>query len=154
MRKIIDKCLESVLVTLMATMLLSVLWQILSRYIFKTPSTFSDEITSFSLIWIGLLGSAYATGKKLHLAIDLIPEKMLRSHWTIFNYILNCSVIVFAFCILIIGGSRLCYLTFQFEQSSAALQIPLWIIYTVIPVTGLLVCYYAMEDLLKKYPNH
>jgi len=150
MRATIDKILERIVLFVLTVMLLSVVWQVFSRYILRAPSTVTDELSSFSLIWVGMLGAAYASGKHLHLAIDLIPERVVESKQRLFDGIVYLSVTFFAFTVMIIGGSRLCLLSFQFGQTSAALEIPLGIIYLVVPISGLLVCYYNIDTLLTK----
>lgn len=150
MRQTIDKILERLVLFVLTVMLLSVVWQVFSRYVIQAPSTVTDELSSFSLIWVGMLGAAYASGKHLHLAIDLIPEQMVKNNQGIFDGIVYISVTFFAFAVMVIGGGRLCQLSFQFGQTSAALEIPLGVIYLIVPVSGLLICYYNIDTLLKK----
>lgn len=148
MRTSIDKFLEKAVLLVLSIMLISVIWQVFSRYVLKAPSTLTDEITSYSLIWFGLLGAAYASGKHLHLAIDLLPEKLIKEKGNLFNSIVHLSIVCFAFLVMVIGGIRLVQLSFQFEQTSAALEIPLGFIYMVIPFTGLIICYYNIDTLV------
>lgn len=148
MRTLIDKFLERAVLLVMSIMLLSVIWQVFSRYVLQSPSTLTDEITSYSLIWFGLLGAAYASGKHLHLAIDLLPEKLVMQKRHFFNGIVYLSVVCFAFLVMVIGGIRLVQLSFQFEQTSATLEIPLGFIYMVVPFSGLIICYYNIDTLI------
>ncbi|WP_299223596.1 TRAP transporter small permease [uncultured Aquimarina sp.] len=150
MRKVIDTFLEKTLIIIFSIMLFSVIWQVFSRFLLKSPSTITDEISSFSLIWLGLLGAAYATGKRLHLAIDLIPSHIVAKKQRLYDGIVHGAVFIFGLLVMVIGGARLCWLTFVFQQKSATLEIPLGFIYLVIPISGLLVCYYSMEILLRK----
>lgn len=150
MRQKIDSFLEKIMLVVLVLMLLSVVWQVFSRFILRAPSTITDEVSSFSLIWLGLLGAAYATGKHLHLAIDLIPEKVVAEKQKIFDAIVYISVTLMAFSIMVIGGIRLCQLSFQFGQKSAALQIPLGCIYIIVPLAGLLICYYSIDTFIDK----
>ncbi|WP_299670403.1 TRAP transporter small permease [uncultured Polaribacter sp.] len=150
MRAKIDNILERSVLFVLTLMLLSVIWQVFSRFILRNPSTITDEISSFSLIWLGLLGAAYATGKHLHLAIDLIPEKVIAKKQNLYDGIVYISTFVFAFTVMVIGGIRLCQLSFQFGQTSATLEIPLGFIYLVVPLAGLLICYYSLDTLLDK----
>ena len=153
MRHKIDHALEILLVGLFSIMLISVIWQVFSRFILGSPSTITDEISSFGLIWVGLLGAAYATGQKLHLAIDLLPTKLVRKHRNWFDGFVFISIALFSLSVLIIGGGRLSWITFVLGQKSAALEIPLGIIYLVLPISGLLILYYSMDhwvELIKK----
>ncbi len=148
MRAKIDSVLEKLVLLILVIMLVSVVWQVFSRFILRNPSTITDEISSFSLIWVGLLGAAYAAGKNLHLAIDLIPEDVVKKRQNLFNGIVFVSIAVFAFTVMIIGGFRLVQLSFQFGQTSATLEIPLGFIYMVVPISGILICYYSIDTLL------
>lgn len=150
MKQIIDSFLEKVLISLLIMMLFSVIWQVFSRFILQSPSTITDELSSFSLIWLGLLGAAYATGQKLHLSIDLIPEKKINKNPLLYEAIIRFSIVLFGFLVMVIGGARLCWFTFIFGQKSASLQIPLGYIYLIVPVSGLLISYYAIHTLLEK----
>ena len=42
----------------------------------RNPSSFTEEIARYLLVWVGILGGAYAVGKRIHLAIDLLPTKL------------------------------------------------------------------------------
>ncbi len=143
MKNRIDRILEYSLVILFTVMLLSVLWQVFSRFLLKSPSTFTDEISSFGLIWVGLLGAAYATGKKLHLAIDLFPERLVSKRAMFFDGFVYIAVAMFSLPVMVIGGGRLCWITFFLGQRSAALEIPLGFVYLVLPLSGLLILYYC-----------
>jgi TRAP-type C4-dicarboxylate transport system permease small subunit len=39
-------------------------------------------------------------------------------------------------------------LSFQFGQTSATLEIPLGFIYMVVPISGVLICYYSIDTLI------
>lgn len=150
MRVKIDSVLEKIVLLILVIMLASVVWQVFSRFILRNPSTITDEISSFSLIWVGLLGAAYAAGKNLHLAIDLIPEEVVKKRQNVFNGIVFISIAFFALTVMIVGGFRLVQLSFQFGQTSATLEIPLGFIYMVVPISGILICYYSIDTLLNQ----
>ncbi|WP_226294415.1 TRAP transporter small permease [Aquimarina algicola] len=152
MRSLIDKILERALIVIISIMLLAVIWQVISRYILGSPSTLTDEIASFSLIWLGLFGAAYATGKQLHLAIDLIPSKIINNSPIFYQSIIAVSVIIFSLFVMVVGGTRLCWLTYILDQKSAALEIPLTFIYVAVPISGSLIIFYSI-DTLKEMKN-
>ncbi len=133
---------------LMALMLVSVVWQVFTRYILGAASDFTDELARYLLIWIGTLGAAYISGKKMHLAIDLLPKSLSGKANYRLNVIISLFVMVFALSVMIIGGSRLVYITFVLGQTSATLQIPLAYVYSILPISGLLIIYYKILDIL------
>lgn len=140
----LDRFISTMLVVLMALMVINVTWQVVSRYVFQDPSSFTDELARYMLIWVGMLGSAYVAGKKEHLAIDILLTSLSsRSQMKLMVFIDAC-VLIFALTIMLIGGSNLVYITFILGQKSAALQIPLAYVYIIIPFSGLLVIYYQL----------
>ncbi len=148
MNKIINTVLEKVLIFLMGLMVINVLWQVCARYIPFIPGSFTDELARYLLIWVGLLGAAFASGKQMHLALDLLPEKLegvAKSKLLIF---INVLVSIFAFLVMIVGGIRLVYITLYLGQTSAALGIPLGFVYMVLPLSGVLIIYFAIHHSL------
>ena len=148
MRAEINKYLEYMLVFLMAAMTLDVLWGVFTRYVMGAQASWSEELARFLLIWIGILGAAYAAGKNMHLAIDLYPGSLPPDKRKRLYIVINSLIILFALAVLVIGGSRLVYVTSTLGQVSAALQLPLSVVYTVVPLSGLLVIYFKLSDML------
>ena len=75
LRSQIDSVLEKILVIIMSSMVINVLWQVFSRYILTNPSSFTDELARYLMIWVGVLGAAYVAGKGNHVAITYFSEK-------------------------------------------------------------------------------
>ncbi|MEJ2628187.1 MAG: TRAP transporter small permease [bacterium] len=147
-RKFIDKVLESFLVIIMGGLVLDVLWQVISRYLLKSPSSFTDELARFLLIWVGILGAAYAAGKKMHLAIDIIVNKFNTKNKIIIYNLINFVITLFAFFVMVIGGSNLMYILLKLGNTTPALSIPIGYIYSVIPLSGILIIYYSIFDIV------
>ena len=150
MRAKIDKILEYMCIFFMSALVIDVLWQVTSRYVLVAPSSFTDELAGFLLIWVGLLGAAYVAGKNEHLAIDLLVQKSSPKAKRRLNLFIQFIMGIFAFSVLIIGGTWLVYTRFLLRVTSAALSIPLGIVYLVLPISGLLILYYSIDN-FKKY---
>lgn len=147
LRKKIDTFLATLVTVIMGVLVLNVLWQVASRFIIGHPSSFTDELAGYLLIWVGLLGAAYATGQKQHLAIDLISGKLSEGRRKRLGTFINILIASFAVVVLIIGGINLVYITFHLNQISSALQIPIAYVYSVIPLSGIFIIYYAINDI-------
>jgi TRAP-type C4-dicarboxylate transport system permease small subunit len=112
--------------------------------VLQSPSSFTDELARYLLIWVGLLGAAYATGKRLHLAIDIVPNQAGPRSQRVLNVVVNLLVVGFALFVMVVGGIRLVFITLTLDQTSPALGIPLGYVYTALPLSGLLIMYYAV----------
>ncbi|MBL3656226.1 TRAP transporter small permease [Fulvivirga sediminis] len=148
MIKVINRGLSYVLVILMVVMVLDVLWQVFSRYILVSPSSFTDELARFLLIWIGVLGAAYASGQGSHLAINLLSDKLNEKQQVRLKVLQNLLICIFAFTAMILGGGRLVYITYMLSQNSPALNIPLFVIYAIIPISGVLILIYKLAEII------
>lgn len=146
-KKTIDQGLAGLLIFILALLVLNVLWQVASRYLLRSPSSFTDELARYLLIWVGILGAAYATGQRLHLGIDIVSARVSPKNRIRLAQIVDIMVAVFAVFVMIIGGIRLVYITLKMQQTSAALRLPLGYLYLVVPVSGLLILFYALLDL-------
>ncbi len=150
LRKLIDKILGRALVVIMSIMVVNVLWQVFTRYVTGDPSSFTDELARYLMIWIGILGAAYVAGKNLHVAIDILPSRASAKTQKKLRTIVTVLVILFVLVAFVIGGSRLVYISYLLGQQSPALQIPLAVVYMILPISGLLIIFYKVSDLLKK----
>lgn len=148
-RKKLDRVLEVFLVILMSVLVVDVLWQVFSRYLLSSPSSFTDELAGFLLIWVGVLGAAYVDGKNEHLAIDILLQKSSPQRQRKLRYLIHSLVLIFALGVMVIGGIILMYTRFVLEVKSAALQLPLGYVYVVLPLSGLIIMFYELLHILE-----
>jgi TRAP-type C4-dicarboxylate transport system permease small subunit len=127
----------------MAVAVVNVSWQVASRFVLGSPSSFTDELARYLLVWIGLLGAAYAAGEKRHIAVDLLPASLDARVGSGLALFTHAAVMLFALSVMLGGGARLVWLSFALGQTTAALGVPLGVVYTVVPLAGLLVAFYA-----------
>ena len=139
MMKYLDKLLASVLIGLMALMVLDVTWQILTRFFTDSPSSWTEELARFLLIWIGLLGAAWAYRQRAHLGLSYLVDKQSpeRQKWlAVFSYAASAF---FAMAVMVYGGLQLVALTLELKQVSASLGWKIGYVYSVIPASGVLI---------------
>ena len=148
LKQLVDRTLEVTLAAVMAAMVLTVLWQVATRYLLRDPSSVTEELARFGLVWLGLLGASYGFGQRAHLAIELIPRTRL------LELIVAASVAAFAILILVVGGLRLVYATLALGQTSAALQIERGYVYLALPLSGALILFYTLEAALARARDH
>jgi TRAP-type C4-dicarboxylate transport system permease small subunit len=140
----VDRVLRWLLISLMSLMVATVTWQVITRYLLQTPSSYTAEMSTFLLIWISLLGGAYALRLRAHLGIDLISSRLSRKADVSITVVAHAAVIVFAALVLVYGGGRLVYVTLVLNQLSAAFQLPMGYVYLAVPISGLLMIYYSV----------
>ena len=142
--RVITRILSIFLMALMAIIVLDVTWQVITRFILKNPSSFTEELAGFLLIWIGVLGASYALHTKSHLGIDVLTYKLKGRKKQVIEVMVYTIILFFALFIMVVGGIRLVGLTFSLKQVSAAMGIPIGYVYLVLPLSGALMIYYSL----------
>ncbi len=148
MRKSIDAIIRIALVLLMASLVLSVVWQVFTRYVLQSPSVFTDELARFLLIWVSLLGAAFYSGKNQHIRIDIVPRRLNPERRRKLEIFIKLLIILFVLCVPVIGGGYLVYITSKYTQITPALRIPMAWVYLIGPLSGALIIYYKISDIL------
>ena len=145
----LNKFLEIFLVFLVSILVIDVLWQVFSRYLLSSPSSFTDELAGFLLIWVGVLGAAYVAGRQEHLAIDILIQKSSPARQKKLQYFIYSVIFLFALFVMVVGGAILMYTRFVLQVKSAALQLPLGYVYSILPISGLIIMYYEVLHILE-----
>lgn len=126
-----------------ALMVVDVLWQVFSRYVVGRSSSFTEEFARFALIWLTLLGAAYLNGKRAHLTMDFLTRKLSPERLFARRRVVSGLMFVFALIVMVVGGGNLVYTTLRLGQVSPAIGVPLGVVYAVVPLSGLLICYFT-----------
>ena len=144
---LLDRALGGVLALLMLILVSAVTWQVASRYLLRDPSAWTEELARYLLIWIGLLGAAHAYRTRAHMGIDLLAQKVGAIGRARLRVISALAVVAFAVPVMIVGGTSLVQLTWELRQYSAALGLPMALVYSAIPLSGVVIALYALLDI-------
>ena len=141
----LDRMMKVVLVVLMLVLVLSIVWQVLSRYVLNSPSAVTEELARYVMIWMALLGASYVFRLRMHLGLNLFTHNLrgVKKQWV--EFISLAAVVVFAVCVMIIGGGHLVLMTAELGQITAVLGIPVAYVYVVIPISGLFIVLYCAD---------
>ena len=148
-RKGLDVVLEFIVIVVMGILVLDVTWQVFTRFIMKHPSHWTEELATFLMIWVGLLGASVALNRGAHLGVDyfvglLSPRKKLYAESAAFLF-----VSLFSLLVLVVGGCKLVALTFMREQISPALGLNMGYVYLALPISGFFLVLYSTEFMCK-----
>ena len=149
LKRPIDRLLEATLILLFFTLFACVIIQVFTRYVMNDPAIFTEEASRFAIIWLSLLGTAYACGRLEHMAYSMFPDKLKGEKLLAHMRSVAVLVLFFALGVMCYGGGRLMLRAFDFEQLSATLALPMGYVYLCIPISGALIVYYEILVLLK-----
>ena len=103
-RNVMNKVIRIVCILLFAFMVIIGTYQILVRYIFNSPSTVSEELLTYSFTWMSLFAAAYVFGKREHMRMGFLADKLNKKKLTILNSIIEIIIIAFALIVMVYGG--------------------------------------------------
>ena len=146
---------------LVGIMALTVGWQVASRLLARLsmrmgwallvePSPWTEELAGFQLAWVALLGAAYALRRGEHLGFDLLHQWLSPSGQRWADVAGALLIALFSLVVLVWGGLNLVFMTRDLGQRTAALGWPMAVVYSVVPVAGLLLTLFAVESLLAR----
>jgi TRAP-type C4-dicarboxylate transport system permease small subunit len=150
-KRVVDRILGPVLVGLMGIAVINVLWQVFSRYVLGAPISFTQELARFLLIWVGVLGAGYGVGQHDHLALELLPNRLEGQARAWLRIVIQGCILLFAGGVMIAGGLRLVYIQLSLGQTSASLNVPIGYVYSVLPITGILMAFYSLVHIREHF---
>ncbi len=136
----LNKILEIICIALFVFITIIGSYQIITRYIFNSPSTISEELLTFSFTWLALLSSSLVFSKREHMRMGYLADKLQGNSGHILSIIVELLIMGFTLLVLIYGGFFITKLTKT--QVTASLGVPMSYIYAVVPVSGVLTIVY------------
>lgn len=146
-KKICDRVLIYLCIIFCALMVLLVSWQVTSRFVLGDPSAISEEAARICFVWMGLLASALLYGEKGHMNISFLPDHFgVVGHelLVIFSELctLGMAIWVLTYGGYIVSGNAMG------QVNSAMTWLKVGVIYSVIPISGVFVVYYAFYNIV------
>lgn len=140
----IEKACLNIGFLLLSLFIIVVLAKVVFRNYLNIPMMWADEVAVICFIWTVFLGAAVAVRHKMHYTVDLAPTKLK------FNLSLDilAHIIVSSFIyVMIFHGYS--FMVMGFSRFSTALTIPLAYTFAAIPVSGLFMLLFTIEQFVK-----
>lgn len=127
-------------------MVLLTCWQVLTRYVLKNPSTWSEELVGYLFAWMSLLGASLVTCERGHMNIPIIVERFNAPMQKLLNCLGEVIAFLFSAVILVFGGVQIT--TLAMGQMTSSLGVPIGIFYIVLPLCGVLNMIYTVLNII------
>lgn len=145
--------LEWFTIALFAVLVLDVIWGVISRYVPGIrPSDWTEELAVYLLVWVSLYGAALTYRDYGHLGVDYFVAKLDPTAQRVVAIIIELAVLLFAGFALGYGGWRLVADTLGSGQLTPVLQWKIGYLYSAVPLSGLFICAFSIEHLIKLEP--
>lgn len=98
-----------------------------------------QEVIQYSFIISILFGVSYAAKEREHIRADILLESVSPNVEKILLLLADLIWIFFSACLAIFSIPFI-QKVYELNQKTAMLEIPLWILYTAVPITAILTC--------------
>ena len=126
-----NKINEWFIIFLMALMCLDLLAQVVCRYVFSYPLTWSEELARYIFVWMALLGSAWCGRGHIHVRMTAVTSKFPMSLQRI--QMIAISVVCAATCFFLFPHACSIFVA-QSKIKAVTLGVSLGIEYIAAPV--------------------
>jgi TRAP-type C4-dicarboxylate transport system permease small subunit len=138
--RLVDRLLKAVISTMIGIMLAVIVLQVFCRYVLNAALSWPEELSRYLQIWAGLLAATYAYREGSHVGVTFLLDKLPK---TLVKVIVTVSHALMGVFLCVIGWQGAGLLEKFVDLNSAALRIPVVLVYAAVPVSAflmLLVC--------------
>jgi len=132
----------------LAMIIASVTAGIISRYVFGSPFTWTEELATFLFIWLSFIGAGIASARKKHIVADFLIQKIPAKHANIIRIIINILVLILL-VLIAVGGFILQPKTAT--SASIALNIPRNLYYLPILIAAVYMFFVYLEETVEMF---
>ncbi len=137
---------EYLLLLLGVSMTATVILQVFCRYVLNHSLFWSEELARYLLVWLTFIGATVAYHRNMHPGVDILFKRLDRSSRDRIRQIVHLVSLSF-FLVMIWYGCTFAY--FIRVQTTPALSLPKWLIFSIIPISGALFSLHGAAFLLK-----
>jgi C4-dicarboxylate transporter DctQ subunit len=124
-----------------------IFYGVLMRYAFNSPKAWIEEVSSYCIVWGALLGIPIALRNNHHIQVDMLYDKMSPAMKRLMDLFANLVSILF--CLFYTYyGALLVLKRYTSGLVSLDVGIPMWIIYLILPISGILFLARFIERLI------
>lgn len=124
--------------------LLNITVQIFLRLFFKSPLSFTEEVSRYSFVWMVFLGLSYATKYHKHIRIDCFVTRLPQKIQIIIEFIIDIVTLV-VFSWIFVKGIE--YVGYSGASRTYALNISKSYVVVILPLSGALMVIRVLEKM-------
>lgn len=135
------KVVEGISIVGITLIILFTAYEVGMRELFGKPTIWTNEITSYLLVWVALLGVVYAYDKGTHVSVDIVFRRFNVRVQRFFDVITIVLMITFTLCICIYGYKYWWLGYSRGWRHFGMLDVPMSYTRIALPIVGLLLIF-------------
>ncbi|RXJ90565.1 C4-dicarboxylate ABC transporter permease [Arcobacter sp. CECT 8983] len=122
-------------------------FNVVARYVFDASLTWASELSVFLFLWSVFFAAAYCFKKDAHIAVTIVLDVMPTRIAKVMLLISHVVTLIFLITVSFYGYKYLLLVIDLDERSIDLWNMPMWIVYLVIPISFALAAYRVLERL-------
>jgi len=166
--KLLDRLEEVLIGFLMAAATLVIFAAVAHRYLAGVPGvqdlvlkidvSWAQELCIFMFVWMAKFGAAYGVRQGIHVGVDVLVRKLPPGPRRAMTLVALLAGALFTGIVAALGGHFVWRMS-QTEQTSADLEVPMWIVYLCVPLGSSLMSFRFLQVAFKflktgELPHH
>lgn len=132
----IERTLDVLLGAAIGVMVVSMIWQVIGRYLFSRAPGWTEEASRFLMLWVTMLGAAAALRSGAHLSVTSLVDALPPRALTVALALRDAALVGAAGLVVWYG---FLFAQLNAAQESAAMEIPMSVPYAALPVGAALI---------------
>ena len=137
---------------LMVVIFLCTTFQVLNRFVLHFSVPWTEELCRYAFIWVAFLGVANGVKRGTHLNVDLIDSVLPKKVKAVLDVVLDAAFLLLMAYMLKISIDYLMRVA-RYGTVSVGLKIPMWIVYSILPLFTTLTMVRLVEKYVRKLIN-
>lgn len=134
-------------IALFSTMIVVVFYEVVMRYVFNSPTFWTEALARNAMIWLVFLGLARGVRNLDNIRVDFLVEHMppwlqRLSAWIRYVVLVCFSSVMVYYGLKLAISNR--------NQIATGFEIPVMFIYLAVPVSGALILLFTLELILNR----
>ena len=146
LRNTLNKVLNLLAGLSMTVMVVLTTYQVIVRYIFNSPSTWSEELVGYLFGWSTMLGATIVSGERGHMNIPVLVDRFNPTMRKAFHIFAEVIAFIFSATILVFGGFQVSQLAMG--QQTSSLGVAVGVFYWVMPICGVIILVYSVLNII------
>ncbi len=146
LRNLLNKALNLLAGLSLTVMVVLTTYQVITRYIFDAPSTWSEELVGYLFAWSTMFGAAIVSGERGHMNIPILVDKFGPAMRKALHIFAEIIAFLFSATILVFGGVQVSSLAMG--QMTSSLGVAVGVFYWVMPVCGVIMALFAILNII------
>jgi TRAP-type C4-dicarboxylate transport system permease small subunit len=128
-------------------MMISLMWQVFTRFVIKIPSIWTEEIARYSFIYMAMIGASIGVKRSTHFGMTMLTDRLqgrAKNYYT--KYVVNGIILICSIFIIIYGWDFA--IQYGLTRVSPTFLVPMMWVFLCMPITGVLMVIFSLYNIL------